>query len=71
MKKDDKASVSLKKILILSILVIFSFSIVAFASNSKISTIQIKTAYPINPIGKNTATNKKIIAKTLALGSKR
>lgn len=42
MKKDDKASVSLKKILILSIIVIFSFSIVAFASNSKVNTIQIK-----------------------------
>ena len=42
MKRDDKASVSVKKILILSLVVIFSFSIVAFASNSKVSTIQIK-----------------------------
>lgn len=42
MKKDDKASISLKKILILSLLVIFSFSIVVFASNSKVNTIKIK-----------------------------
>lgn len=42
MRKDDKASISLKKILLLSVLVIFAFGAVAFASNSKIDTIQIK-----------------------------
>lgn len=42
MRKDDKASVSLKKILILSIIAIFSFSIVAFAANSKITTVTVE-----------------------------
>lgn len=42
MRKDDKASVSLKKILILSILVTFAFSIVAFASNSNITTVTVE-----------------------------
>ena len=42
MRKDDKASISLKKILILSVIVILSFSIAAFASNSKITTVTIK-----------------------------
>ena len=42
MKKDDKASVSLKKILLLSIIVIFSIGIVAFAANSGINAITIE-----------------------------
>ena len=42
MRKDDKASVSLKKILILSIIVIFAFSVVAFASNNSIKTVTVK-----------------------------
>lgn len=39
---NPKAAVSLKKILILSVIVIFSFTIVVFATNSKVNTIQIK-----------------------------
>ena len=42
MRKDDKASVSLKKILLLSICVIFVFGAVAFASNNKVNTVKIK-----------------------------
>ena len=42
MRKDDKASVSLKKILILSIIVILSFSAVAFAANNKVTTVTVE-----------------------------
>ena len=42
MSKDDKASVSLKKILILSIIVIISFSAVVFATNNKVITVTVE-----------------------------
>ncbi len=42
MRKDDKASISLKKILILSTIVILSFSAVAFATNSKVTTVTVE-----------------------------
>ncbi len=42
MKKGDKASISLKKILLLGIFIIFIFSAVAFAANNKINSIKIE-----------------------------
>lgn len=42
MRQDDKASISLKKILILSAIAIFSFSAVAFATNNKVMTVTVE-----------------------------
>ena len=42
MKKGDKASISLKKILLLGIFIIFIFSAVAFAANNKLNSIKIE-----------------------------
>lgn len=42
MRIDDKASVSLKKILILSIIVILSFSAIVFAANNKVTTVTVE-----------------------------
>ena len=42
MKRDDKASVSLKKILYLSFIAIFALGVVVFASNSGINTVTVE-----------------------------
>jgi 3D (Asp-Asp-Asp) domain-containing protein len=62
MKKDDKASVSLKKILILSIIAIFALGIVVFAANAQISSITIEY-----PDGEriNVITTKTIVSEIL------
>ncbi|MBR6033442.1 MAG: G5 domain-containing protein [Clostridia bacterium] len=62
MRKDDKASVSLKKILILSLIVIFSFSAAAFATNNKIKTVTIEYS---NGEEVNIITSKQIVSAIL------
>ena len=41
MKKDDKASVSLKKIIVISLIMIFVMGIGVMATNSKVSNVKI------------------------------
>ena len=41
MRKDDKASVSLKKIIVISLIMIFVMGIGVMATNSKVSNVKI------------------------------
>ena len=63
MKNDDKASVSLKKIIVISILFIFIMTAVAMAGNTKLNTVKITLA---SGYEMNVFTNKTKISEILA-----
>ena len=56
MKNDDKASISLKKILCISILFIFIMSVAVFAGNVKLNNVKIilSSGYEINVLTSKT-----------------
>ncbi len=63
MKTDDKASISLKKILILSLITIFALSAIVFATNNKINTVTIQYS---NGEKVQVLTGKEIVSEILA-----